>query len=154
MVNQNEVIDFILAQATRESKEKVDWKQIFYQGQIIFGENTFSSFVKKLEQYAVLATQTKYYINPEHADEVSKMIIANVMTYIYSIAAKSSERGGELINIISTESKRVDYNMFGGEKGKAESMTKKVMNFDRTKLTQPVKNEFSGGQKALSSMNY
>lgn len=149
MVNQNEVIDYLLAMANHNS-EKVDWKQLFYGGQIIYGEKAFSSFVKKLEQYALLATQVKYYINPDYVEEVQKMILDNVMTYIYAIAAKSSENGGELLQRISTESKRVDYNMFGGEKGKPEGMFSKIKNFDRSKITEPLKNEHAGMSKQFS----
>lgn len=149
MVNQNETIDYLLATATRESADGTDWKQLFYSSQIIYGENKFSMFVKKLEEYANMANQVKYYINPEHVEEVKKMIIDNVMTYIYAIAAKSSENGGELINMLSTESKRVDYNMYGGEKGKTESMISKIQNYDRSKITQPVKNEMGGFQNTM-----
>lgn len=146
MVNQNETIDYILACATHDSEDGTDWKQLFYQSQIIYGEKGFSMFVKKLEDYAAMINQVKYHIHPDHVDEVKQMILDDVMSYMYAIASKSSENGGELLQRITTESKRVDYNMFGGEKGKPESIVSKVKNFDRTKVTQPLKNE-AGGMK-------
>ncbi len=148
MVSQNETIDYLLATAKRDNG--VDWKQLFYQSQIIYGENVFSTFVKKLESYANMASQVKYFINSDYVEEVQEMITNDVMTYIYSIAAKSSEHGGELLNIISTESKRLDYNIFGSEKGKPDSMFKKVQKFDRSKITEGIREERNGMRDSLS----
>lgn len=151
MVNQNEVIDYVIATSVHDKEENdgADWKQLFYQSQIIYGEKQFSSFVKKLEQLALLGQQAKYHINPEFAPQIEEMINGVVMTYIYAIAGKSSENGGELLQRLSTESKRIDYNMFGGEKGKPESLVKKVQNFDRKKITQPIQAEREGMQRAF-----
>lgn len=151
MVNQNEVIDYVIATSVHdpEDNDGADWKQLFYQSQIIYGDKQFSSFVKKLEELALIGRQAKYYINPEHAQQIEEMINGLVMKYIYAIASKSSENGGELLQRLATESKRVDYNMFGGEKGKPESMVNKIKNFDRSKVSQPLRAEQAGIQRAF-----
>ena len=85
MVNQNEVIDYILATATHNSPDGTDWKQLFYQSQIIYGDKNFSTFVKKLEEFAIMASQAKYFINPEHSAQVEEYINSIVMKFIYAI---------------------------------------------------------------------
>jgi len=96
-----------------------------------------------------MMNQVKYHIDAPYVKDVEAMILDNVMTYIYAIASKSSENGGELLQRLATESKRVDYNMFGGEKGKPESMVSKIQKFDRSKITDPIKNEAGGMRRQL-----